>query len=159
MVQTPNAIVLNIGSQAQHPFRGSCGFEPMAKAGIAYGRSKLALAMATREFASDRAWQGVRFLCVHPGSMIASGLSERLLRLAPWPMSAILRRSAAKAPSPENAAAFLSGLISGQHIRWETGAYLSNESKAKPHRQLDDAAVRASLIIETERVIEPFMRP
>ncbi len=110
----------------------------------AYARSKLALMMATFEWA-ERV-PGTAFLVVHPGG-VRTGLVRAggLVQFGWWAMSPFLLTPEQGAATPLHAT--LSGTLSGV-----SGRYLKDSRIARPNRRALDAALRRRVWEATERL-------
>ncbi len=110
----------------------------------AYARSKLALMMATFEWA-ERA-PGVGFLVVHPGG-VRTGLVRAggLVQFGWWAMSPFLLTPERGAATPLHAAL-------AQDMAGVSGRYLKDSRVARPNRRALDAALRRRVWEATERL-------
>jgi NAD(P)-dependent dehydrogenase (short-subunit alcohol dehydrogenase family) len=147
------ARVVNVGSSASD----HAGIDPddleMARRWDlvrAYARSKLALMMATFEWA-ERA-PGVGFLVVHPGG-VQTGLVRAggLVQFGWWAMSPFLLTPEQGAATPLHAALT-------QDMAGVSGRYLKDSRTARPNRRALDAALRRRVWEATERLAGQDLR-
>jgi NAD(P)-dependent dehydrogenase (short-subunit alcohol dehydrogenase family) len=144
------ARVVNVGSRASDLVRLDSrdlemqhSWNPL----FAYGRSKLALMMATFEWARHLAEAGVTVNVVHPG-VVATKLAS-----IPGPVGWgwALRRPFMI--TPERGAITPLHLALSPLVAGETGQYWKRNRPARPNRQAMDATVVRQVWWETERLI------
>ena len=147
LVADERARVVNVGSSASD----HAGIDPddleMARRWDlvrAYARSKLALMMATFEWA-ERA-PGVGFLVAHPGG-VRTGLVRAggLVQFGWWAMSPFLLTPEQGAATPLHAAL-------AQDMAGVSGRYLKDSRIARPNRRALDAVLRRRVWEATERL-------
>jgi NAD(P)-dependent dehydrogenase (short-subunit alcohol dehydrogenase family) len=104
----------------------------------AYGRSKLANILFTRELARRLAGTGVTANCLHPG-FVATGLGQRGAGL----FGAMVRLAMVFAGNPERGAKTIVHLAASPDVASANGGYYVNSREARPSRAArDDAAAR-----------------
>jgi NAD(P)-dependent dehydrogenase (short-subunit alcohol dehydrogenase family) len=109
-------------------------YRPMA----AYGRSKLANILFTRELARRLAGTGVTANCLHPG-FVATGLGQRDGGI----FAVMVRLSVVFAANPERGAKTIVHLAASPNVATITGGYFVDCREAVPSRVAqDDAAAR-----------------
>lgn len=145
---------INICSDAQMPLRLPVDFGRQRRQGLAYARSKLALVAATRAFASD----GLACVAVHPGSMVDTQMSRRLIDACPWFFRRQLRRRAAQAPALGEVATLLAGIACEAIGVQFDGGFRTPAGLDRPHRQVDDPIFRAKLHEAAIAAISPHLR-
>ncbi len=144
------ARVVNVGSTASDraslklgDLEGARSWNPLS----AYGRSKLALMMATFERARRLDGSGVAVNVVHPG-VVATTLATMPGPIG-WGWAAIRPFMI----SPEQGAATPLHLALSPLVEGETGKYWKRSRPARPNRQALDTALVRQLWRETERLI------
>lgn len=113
----------------------------------AYGRSKLANILFTRELARRLAGTGVTANCLHPG-FVATGLGQRaggIFRL-------VLRFAMLFAEQPERGAQTIVHLASSPDVASVTGAYFISSRQAEPSPAARDDLAARRLWDESERI-------
>jgi NAD(P)-dependent dehydrogenase (short-subunit alcohol dehydrogenase family) len=104
----------------------------------AYGRSKLANILFTRELAHRLAGTGVTANCLHPG-FVATGLGQRDGGI----FAAMVRLSMVFAANPEQGAKTIVHLAASPNVASTSGRYFIDCREAVPSRVAqDDAAAR-----------------
>jgi short-subunit dehydrogenase len=121
--------------------KGYSGFNPFGRAKLvsAYGRSKLANILFTRELARRLAGTGATANCLHPGFA-----ATRIGRSAGgWASLVIPLVQAARALPPEKGADTIVYLASSREVETTTGEYFVNRKITEPSRAArDDAAAK-----------------
>lgn len=140
-----SGLILNVCSIGQHGFGCRYEFGPQPRLGIAYGRSKLALAGATVRLADELKTSGIAVVSVHPGTLVRSALSNRLIERSPWPLCGWLARRARSAPSPSQAGRFIADIVATGRGAALNGQFVSNGSRAKLHRDLHQPEFSSSV--------------
>jgi retinol dehydrogenase 12 len=113
----------------------------------AYGRSKLANILFTRELARRLAGSGVTANCLHPG-FVATGLGQRDNRL----FGALVWLSMRFAGSPERGAATLVHLASSPALDGISGAYFYDRRPIELSREAQDDDAAGRLWAESARI-------
>jgi len=104
----------------------------------AYGRSKLANILFTRELARGLAGTGVTANCLHPG-FVATGLGQRDSMI----FSTMVRLAMLFAANPEQGARTIIHLSASPDVARTTGSYFVDCHEAVPSRNArDDGAAR-----------------
>ncbi len=142
--------VVNVGSTASDraslhvaDLEGARAWNPLS----AYGRSKLALMMATFERARRLQGTGVAVNVVHPG-VVATDLAQM-----PGPIGwgwSVMRPFMI---TPERGAVTPLHLALSPLVEGETGKYWKRSRPARPNRQTRDTALVRQLWQETERLV------
>jgi NAD(P)-dependent dehydrogenase (short-subunit alcohol dehydrogenase family) len=108
------------------------------RARTAYGRSKLANILFTRELARGLAGTGVTANCLHPG-FVATGLGQRDSMI----FSTMVRLAMLFAANPEQGARTIIHLSASPDVARTTGSYFVDCHEAVPSRNArDDGAAR-----------------
>ncbi len=113
----------------------------------AYGRSKLANILFTRELARRLAGTGVTANCLHPG-FVATGLGQR----AGGVFAVMVRVSMLFGGRPENGAATIVHLASAPEVAAVSGGYFIDGRPAEPSAAAQDEATAKRLWHESERI-------
>jgi NAD(P)-dependent dehydrogenase (short-subunit alcohol dehydrogenase family) len=135
------ARIVNTASGAHR--RNSLDFDDLQmergyRALTAYGRSKLANILFTRELARRLAGTGVTANCLHPG-FVATGLGQRDAGF----FGAMMRVAMVLAGKPERGAKTIVHLAASPDVASATGGYYIDCREAQPSRAAqDDAAAR-----------------
>jgi NAD(P)-dependent dehydrogenase (short-subunit alcohol dehydrogenase family) len=158
MERTGRGRIINVCSDAQLALRLPVDFGIQRRQGLAYARSKLALVAVTRHLAPDLASRGLACFAVHPGSMVNTQLSRRLIECCPRFFRGKLRRKAAKAPALSEVAAFMARLASQKIDAELNGRFHSSEGIAKHHRQVESEPFRVALCEAAAAVIYPHLQ-
>jgi NAD(P)-dependent dehydrogenase (short-subunit alcohol dehydrogenase family) len=113
----------------------------------AYGRSKLANILFTRELAHRLAGTGVTANCLHPG-FVATGLGQRDGRLFGF----MVRFTMLFAGRAEEGAQTIVHLASSPEIASVSGAYFISSRQAEPSAAARDDVAAKRLWAESERI-------
>ncbi len=113
----------------------------------AYGRSKLANILFTRELARRLAGSGVTANCLHPG-FVATGLGQRDNRI----FGALVWLSMRFAGRPERGAATIVHLASSPAVSSISGAYFYDRRPIEPSREAQDDEAARRLWAESARL-------
>jgi retinol dehydrogenase 12 len=113
----------------------------------AYGRSKLANILFTRELARRLAGTGVTANCLHPG-FVATGLGQR----AGGIFGLAVRLTMLLAGRPERGAQTIVHLASSPDVASITGAYFISSRQAKPSSAACDDVAARRLWEQSERI-------
>lgn len=113
----------------------------------AYGRSKLANILFTRELARRLAGTGVTANCLHPG-FVATGLGQR----AGGPFGFVVRFAMLFAGRAERGAQTIVHLASSPDVASVTGAYFISSRQAEPSPAARDDLAARRLWDESERI-------
>ena len=113
----------------------------------AYGRSKLANILFTRELARRLAGTGVTANCLHPG-FVATGLGQR----RGGPFGLMVRVSMLFAGRAEDGARTIVHLASAPELATTTGGYFVDCREASPSAAAQDDAAAKRLWEESERL-------
>lgn len=126
-------------------------FEKHAYHGFrAYGRSKLANVLFTRELARRLEGSGVTANCLHPGA-IASGFGKNNQSVFGW----VMRNVAAPFLAGEDSGARTSlYLATSPEVEGKTGLYFANSRAVTPNRVAHDDAAAARLWDVSERLVQ-----
>jgi NAD(P)-dependent dehydrogenase (short-subunit alcohol dehydrogenase family) len=140
LVASAPARIVNTASRAHHGHY--LDFDDLQqknyRALAAYGRSKLANILFTRELARRLAGTGVTANCLHPG-FVATGLGQRGGAI----FGAMVRLSMLFAANPERGARTIVYLAAASGVASVTGKYFADCHEADPsHTARDDAAAR-----------------
>lgn len=114
----------------------------------AYGRSKLANILFTRELARRLAGAGVTANSVHPG-VVATAIWSG----APWPVRPILAVARWFMTSPERAAASVVRLAASPEVAQVSGAYFDELRQVEPSPLARDDALALRLWDESARLV------
>jgi NAD(P)-dependent dehydrogenase (short-subunit alcohol dehydrogenase family) len=135
------ASIVNTASaahQSQYLDFNDLQMEKHYRARTAYGRSKLANILFTREFARGLAGTGVTANCLHPG-FVATGLGQRDSVI----FGTVMRLSMLFAGSPEQGVRTIIHLAASPDVASTTGSYFVDCREAVPSRNgRDDGAAR-----------------
>jgi NAD(P)-dependent dehydrogenase (short-subunit alcohol dehydrogenase family) len=145
------ARVVNVGSAAADNAKLNLDDLEGARAwnGLrAYGQSKLALLMASLEWAERMRGHGVTVNVAHPG-LVATAIGD-LGGVA----GLIWRGLTLFALSPEQGAAGPLNVALASELAGETGRYFKRRKPAEPNPLARDPSLRARLWAETERLVE-----
>lgn len=149
------ARVINVSSDAHQMVRGGLNFDDLQNrrrytGWIAYGQSKLANILFTRELARRLDGSGVTANALHPGA-VASGFATNNNS----PMYALFKLARPFMKTPEQGAQTLIYLASSPDVRGVTGRYFADCREKRPSAAaLDDAAARRLWEISEEMVRE-----
>ena len=142
--------VVNVGSRASDratvhvdDLEGARSYNPL----VAYGRSKLALMMASFERARRLQGTGVAVNVVHPGVVATS------FGALPGPIGWAWRLGQPFMISPQQGADTPLHLALSPQVEGVTGGYWKRRRQARPNRQALDAALVRQLWRETERLV------
>jgi NAD(P)-dependent dehydrogenase (short-subunit alcohol dehydrogenase family) len=113
----------------------------------AYGRSKLANILFTRELARRLAGTGVTANCLHPG-FVATGLGQRTGGI----FGLVVRSAMLLAGRPERGAQIIVHLASSPDVVSVTGAYFISSRQAEPSPAARDNLAARRLWDESERI-------
>jgi NAD(P)-dependent dehydrogenase (short-subunit alcohol dehydrogenase family) len=113
----------------------------------AYGRSKLANILFTRELARRLAGTGVTANCLHPG-FVATGLGQRSGGI----FGSLVRFTMTFAGRPERGAQTIVHLASSPDVGAVTGAYFISSRQAEPSSAARDDLAARRLWEESERI-------
>ena len=113
----------------------------------AYGRSKLANILFTRELARQLAGTGVTANCLHPG-FVATGLGQRSGGL----FATFARFAMLFAGKPEAGAQTIVYLASSPEVAGVSGAYFADCRQAEPSPAAQDDAAAKRLWEESEKI-------
>jgi retinol dehydrogenase 14 len=114
----------------------------------AYGRSKLAMIMATRWLAAELEQSGVTVNALHPGAVRTA-----IWDGAPWyarPFLAVAKRFMI---SPEEGGAHIAYLATSPEVEGMTGLYFENDKPKKPNDTALDDDLTARLWAESNRLV------
>jgi len=140
--ETPGAHVVSVASDA-HKFGGAIDFDDLElESGYgwtrAYGRSKGANILFTRELARRLEGHDVRANCVHPG-FVRSNLGANNGGIGRW----IVRTAGIFAMSPERAARHILYVCNAPELADASGRYFAKSREITPARWArDDASAR-----------------
>lgn len=149
------ARVINVSSDAHQMVRSGLNFDDLQNrrryiGWIAYGQSKLANILFTRELARRLDGSGVTANALHPGA-VASGFAANNTS----PMYALFKLARPFMKTPEQGAQTLIYLASSPEVRGVTGRYFADCREKQPSAAaLDDAAARRLWEISEEMVRE-----
>jgi len=116
----------------------------------AYGRSKLANVLFTRELARRLEGSGVTANCLHPGA-IASGFGKNNQSFFGW----VMRNLAGPFLAGEESGARTSiYLATSPEVEGKTGLYFANSRAVTPNRAARDDAAAARLWEVSERLVQ-----
>jgi NAD(P)-dependent dehydrogenase (short-subunit alcohol dehydrogenase family) len=121
--------------------------EKSYRALTAYGRSKLANILFTRELARRLAGTGVTANCLHPG-FVATGLGQRDGGF----LGVMVRLAMLFAGKPEPGAKTIVHLAASPEVATATGGYFVDCREAQPSRAAQDDAAARRLWEESERL-------
>jgi NAD(P)-dependent dehydrogenase (short-subunit alcohol dehydrogenase family) len=121
--------------------------EKSYRALTAYGRSKLANILFTRELARRLAGTGVTANCLHPG-FVATGLGQRGTGF----FGAMVRLAMVFAGNPERGAKTIVHLAASPDVATATGGYYVDCREARPSRAAQDDAAAGRLWEESVRL-------
>jgi NAD(P)-dependent dehydrogenase (short-subunit alcohol dehydrogenase family) len=113
----------------------------------AYGRSKLANILFTRELARRLVGTGVTANCLHPG-FVATGLGQRDAGF----FGAMVRVAMVFAGNPERGARTIVHLAASPDVASATGGYYVDSRETKPSRAAQDDAAALRLWEESARL-------
>jgi len=117
------------------------------RARVAYGRSKLANILFTRELARRLDGTGVTTNCLHPG-FVTTGLGQR----DNWVFGAVMRIAMLFAGRPEPGAATIVYLASDPAVGGVSGEYFHDCRPARPSQEARDDDAARRLWAESERI-------
>jgi retinol dehydrogenase 12 len=141
LIASAPARIVNTASsahQGQYLDFNDLQMEKHYRARTAYGRSKLANILFTRELARGLAGTGVTANCLHPG-FVATGLGQRDSVI----FGTVIRLSMLFADNPEQGARTIIHLATSPDIASTTGNYFVDCREAVPSRNArDDGAAR-----------------
>lgn len=118
----------------------------------AYGRSKLAQILFTRELARRLAESGVTVNSLHPGAVATHIWSH-----APWFARPVLAAAQLFMLTPEQGAERIVYLAASPEVEGETGGYYDKNTRVEPSALARDAAVAARLWEESVKLTQPFL--
>jgi NAD(P)-dependent dehydrogenase (short-subunit alcohol dehydrogenase family) len=141
LIASAPARIVNTASaahQGQYLDFNDLQMEKHYRARTAYGRSKLANILFTRELARGLAGTGVTANCLHPG-FVATGLGQRDSVI----FGTVMRLAMLFAAKPEQGARTIVHLAASPHVVGTTGSYFIDCREAVPSRNArDDGAAR-----------------
>jgi retinol dehydrogenase-14 len=118
----------------------------------AYGRSKLAQILFTRELARRLAETGVTVNSLHPGAVATNIWSH-----APWFARPVLAAAQLFMLRPAQGAERIVYLAASPEVAGETGGYYDKNTRVEPSALARDAAVAARLWEESVKLTQPFL--
>ena len=126
---------------------------------IVYGRSKLALIMATRSLAGQVGEGAPAVYALHPGSMLDTNLTRSLLKRMPRWVGFCWRASRRLRPTVDSAAGFIVAVAVERPRMRPSGTFwtVNGPGRAKP--QAADAVARDELEAFSRDAIAPFLGP
>jgi len=141
LIASAPARIVNTASaahQGQYLDFNDLQMENHYRARTAYGRSKLANILFTRELARGLAGTGITANCLHPG-FVATGLGQRDSVI----FGTVMRLSMLFAGNPEQGARMIIHLAASPDVASTTGSYFVDCHEAVPSRNArDDGAAR-----------------
>jgi NAD(P)-dependent dehydrogenase (short-subunit alcohol dehydrogenase family) len=141
LIASAPARIVNTASaahQGQYLDFNDLHMEKHYRARTAYGRSKLANILFTRELARGLAGTGITANCLHPG-FVATGLGQRDSVI----FGTVMRLSMLFAGNPEQGARMIIHLAASPDVASTTGSYFVDCHEAVPSRNArDDGAAR-----------------
>jgi NAD(P)-dependent dehydrogenase (short-subunit alcohol dehydrogenase family) len=155
--QGEGSAVINIASLAQADLPPSLSSIDKAPAAIAYGRSKLALIMATQSFAEAMGSYGPKLFALHPGSLLDTQLTRSLLKQMPAWVGFCWRLLRPLRPTVEEAAAFVTSFATDVSKR-PSGSFWTAKGPGRARPQASDPQARATLEAFTKQALDPFLR-
>jgi retinol dehydrogenase 12 len=151
------ARIVNVASNAHR--RGRIHFDDLQlergySAWRAYGQSKLANILFTRELAERLQGTGVTANAVHPG-VVSTGFGRSGSRF----MDLVYRLAAPFLLSPEKGARTTLYVASAPELETHTGGYFAQSMQATPSPGAQDDATAKRLWTESERILERVLAP
>jgi NAD(P)-dependent dehydrogenase (short-subunit alcohol dehydrogenase family) len=123
---------------------------------IVYGRSKLALIMATRSLAERLGEGPPAVYALHPGSMLDTGLTRALLeRMPPW-VGLCWRASRRLRPTVDRAAGFVVAVAAERPRTRPSGTFWTAKKLGRARPQAAIAIVREELEAFSRDAVAPF---
>jgi NAD(P)-dependent dehydrogenase (short-subunit alcohol dehydrogenase family) len=151
------SVIVNVASLGQADLPDDLRQAESGPDAVVYGRSKLALIMATRSLAEQMGEGGPAIYAVHPGSMLDTRLTHSLLRrMPPW-VDFCWRASRRLRPTVESAAGFVAAVATeSQGIR-RSGTFWTAKGLGRTRRQAADVVARDKLEAFSREAVAPYL--
>lgn len=152
--------ILNIASAGQYPISIDWPHAPSSNRGVEYGRSKLALIMASRALAEET---GLGVWAVNPGSLLPTPLAARLLDRMPRPVRYYLAWRYRSEGALQKAAALIMGLVAqgrGEGVAdllMRDDLLIQANGAGRVHGQRRDDAIWAGLWQRANALLAPHL--
>jgi len=124
---------------------------------IVYGRSKLALIMATRSLAEQLGEGGTAVYALHPGSMLDTNLTRSLLKRMPLWVGLCWRASRRLRPTVDAAAGFVVAVATERPRVRPSGAFWTAKKLGRAKPQAADSGARDRLEAFSRDAVAPFL--
>jgi len=124
---------------------------------MVYGRSKLALIMATRSLAALVGERAPAVYAVHPGSMLDTNLTHSLLKRMPRWVGFCWRASRRLRPTVDMAADFVVAVAAEKPRMRPSGTFWTRKGPGRVRPQAADAIARDRLEAFSRDAVAPFL--
>lgn len=149
--------IVNIASLGQADLPDDLPRAGNGQAAIVYGRSKLALIMATRSLADRVGEASPAVLAIHPGSMLDTHLTRTLLKRMPRWVGFLWRVSRRLRPTVDSAAGFVVAVATERPRTRRSGTFWTAKGPGRTRTQASDAAAREKLEAFSREAVAPFL--
>lgn len=157
MRDVDGSAVINVASLGQADLPDGLRQAESGPDAVVYGRSKLALIMATRSLAEQIGEDGPAIYAVHPGSMLDTRLTHSLLRrMPPW-VGFCWRASRRLRPTVESAADFVAAVATERQQVHRSGTFFTAKGPGRTRRQAADAIARDKLEAFSRETVAPYL--
>lgn len=152
-----DAVIVNVASLGQADLPADLRHAGSGGTAIVYGRSKLALIMATRSLADQAGDRAPAVFALHPGSMLDTNLTQSLLKRMPSWVGFCWRASRRLRPTVAAAAGFVVTVAREGAGGRRSGTFWTVKGPGRARPQAGDPLARARLEAFSREAVEPFL--
>jgi NAD(P)-dependent dehydrogenase (short-subunit alcohol dehydrogenase family) len=149
--------IVNLASKGQSDLPEDLAQAGKAPAAIAYGRSKLALIMATRSLGEREPAGRPAVFAVHPGSMLDTGMTRSLLQRMPSWVGFVWRATRRLRPTVEAAAGFVVDVARDGGRTRHSGTFWTPKGPGQAKAQASDPVALDRLETFSREAVAPFL--